>query len=75
MIRENRTEAHTSPYLKQTDSGSWTCNAGAQSPGSVGRGGEGVRRSGHTDACGWLTLMCGRGQHNIVIILQLKLMN
>lgn len=44
MIRENSAEAHSLPYIKQTTSGSRTCDVGAQSPRSVTALGDGVVR-------------------------------
>jgi len=37
-----------------------------------GRGEGGSRRGGHSDTYGSAMLMCGRNQHNIVIILKNK---
>ena len=38
-------------------------------------GGKGVRMGGHMCTRGWFTSMYSRNHHNIVIILQLKLIN
>ena len=81
MNWERNTEAYTLTYVKQM-SLDLLCDAGSSDPvlgdnleGWDGvRGGWGSKGRGHMGyTYGWFMLMNGRNQHNIVIILQLKI--
>ena len=74
-------KTYTLTYVKQTASGNSLCDSGNSTgplwqPRGVGWGGRwegGSRGSGHTYPYDWSVLMYRRNQHNIAIILQLRI--